>query len=484
MSRSSIARALSPCGWNVSNDGLWPREFSEFIPHLASCAGGPDAFPAPPVAKDVFEKRPRRPWPASHRHGSPECHRMNDAPATEVGAWVTAAGLAGATEPDLLRGFCERAVAAGVPLARAVVLIDTLHPVHEGRIFHWSRDPAPDEPTVIEYGRTSEGSDHAASWRGSPFFHLLETGGSALRRRLARGDPADFPILGELRAQGQTDYLALVHRFTGDGVIGEMDCICSSWSTDAPSGFADGQAEALTGRLVPALALAVKCASLARIAGTLVETYLGRDAGRRVLSGRIARGVADRIEAVLWFSDLRGFTRITDTAAPEQVIPLLNDYAEAVIATVHEAGGDVLELIGDGTLAIFRADDPPRACRSALAAEALMRERVSALNARRAAAGLPVTDVYLGLHVGEVFYGNIGSPDRLDFTVVGPAVNEASRVATMCRGAEREVRLAAAFAAAARGEDRAGFVSVGRYALRGVARPQELFTLDRIVSAR
>jgi adenylate cyclase len=262
-----------------------------------------------------------------------------------------------------------------------------------------------------------------------------------------------------------------------------MDCICSSWTTDAPSGFADEQAEALT-RLVPALALAVKCASLARIAGTLVETYLGRDAGRRVLSGRIARGVAERIGAVLWFSDLRGYTRITDTAVPEQVIPLLNDYAEAVIAAVHEAGGDVLKLIGDGTLAVFKADDPARACRSALAAEALMRERVVALNARRAAAGLPVTDVYLGLHIGEVFYGNVGSPDRLDFTVVGPAVNEASRVATMCRSAEREVLLSPAFAAAACEEDRARFVSVGRYALRGVARPQELFTLDRTGSAR
>jgi adenylate cyclase len=404
---------------------------------------------------------------------------MNDASATEIGAWVTAAGLAKASEPDLLRGFCERAVAAGLPLARAFVLIDTLHPVYEGRVFRWHRDPASDERTIVEYGRSSETGAAAEGWRRSPFYHLLETGGSALRRQLARGDPADFPILEELAAQGQTDYLALVHRFAAGGIIGEMDWVCSSWSTDSPAGFAAGQVEALTGGLVPALALAVKCASLARIVGTLVETYLGRDAGRRVLSGRIARGVADRIEAVLWFSDLRGFTRITDTAAPEQIIPLLNDYAEAVIGAVHEAGGEVLKLIGDGTLAICKAKHPARACREALAAEVLMRERVAALNTHRAAAGLPVTDVYLGLHVGEVYYGNIGSPDRLDFTVVGPAVNEASRVAAMCRAAERDVLLSAAFAAAAREEDRAGFVSVGRYALRGVARVQELFTLDR-----
>src|SRR3712207_1053652 len=129
---------------------------------------------------------------------------------------------------------------------------------------------------------------------------------------------------------------------------------------------------------------------------------------------------------------------------------------------------------------LFRSD-PARACRSALEAEALMRQRIEALNGRRAAAGLPVTRPYLGLHIGEVFYGNVGSRDRLDFTVVGPAVNGASRIAAMCRSAERDVLLSSAFAAAAREEDRAAFVSVGRYALRGVGRAQELFTLEREV---
>src|SRR5437870_6846796 len=151
-----------------------------------------------------------------------------------------------------------------------------------------------------------------------------------------------------------TDYLALINRFAAHGVIGEMDCVYSSWATDHPRGFEDSQVEALIG-LMPMLALAVKCVSLARIAGTLVETYLGRDAGRRVLNGLIRRGVADRISAVLWYSDLREFTRITDQSPPEQIIPLLNDYAEAVISAVYDNGGDVLKLIGDGTLAIFTA---------------------------------------------------------------------------------------------------------------------------------
>jgi adenylate cyclase len=403
---------------------------------------------------------------------------MNDMAATEIAAWVTKAGLAGLPEPDLLGGFGDRVAAAGLPLTRAIVIVDTLHPVYEGRVFRWRRDPVPDESAVLEYGRISEDREAEARWRSSPFYHLLETGGSALRRRLTDDEPLVFPALEEMRAQGQTDYLALIHRFAGDGVIGEMDGIYSSWTSDAPDGFTDAQVTALT-RLVPGLALAIKAASLARIAGTLVETYLGRDPGRRVLGGRIARGVAEKIGAVLWFSDLEGFTRITDTADPSQVIPLLNDYAEAIVSAVHQAGGDVLKLIGDGTLAIFKAHDPAQACRCALQAEALARQRVGALNARRAAAGLPRTRAYLGLHIGEVFYGNIGSQDRLDFTVVGPAVNEASRIAAMCRSAERGVLLSQAFVAAADPEDRGRFVSVGRYALRGVGRAQELFTLEQ-----
>lgn len=396
--------------------------------------------------------------------------------SAEIGAWVIEAGLAGISEPDLLREFCERLTVAGMPLVRAIVGIDTLHPIHEGRIFRWHRDRT-DLSAVSEYGRTAAGSDTEEVWRRSPFYRLIETGGSLLRRNLAQGDPADFVLLEELRAEGMTDYVAMMHRFAADGVIGEMDCVYSSWASDAPRGFAEEEASTLA-RLVPSLALAIKSASLARIAETLVETYLGRDAGRRVLSGRIARGVADRIGAVLWYSDLRGYTRITDAAAPEQVIPLLNDYADAVISAVQEAGGDVLKLIGDGTLAIFEAGDPAQACRRALQAEALARARIAALNARRGAAGLPVTQAYLGLHIGEVFYGNIGSVDRLDFTVVGPAVNEVSRIAALCRSVERDVLVSSAFAGAALPEERARLVSVGRYALRGVARPQELFTVE------
>jgi adenylate cyclase len=363
-------------------------------------------------------------------------------------------------------------------LARAVVLVDTLHPIYEGRAFRWNRGT--DQAEMLEYGRTREG-EPAAAWQRTPLYHLVETNQSMLRRRLTNPTSADgmhdFATFAELRSEGMTDYVALVTRFAATGAIGEMDAIYSVWTSDVASGFSDEDLDALQ-RLVSPLAAALKCRSLARIAATLVETYLGRDAGRRVLSGRIERGIAERISAVLWFSDLRGYTRITDTTAPDQVIPLLNDYAEVVISAIHAAGGDVLKLIGDGTLAIFHDNDIGAASHAALRAALAVRQGIAALNARRSKSELPVTEVYLGLHVGEVFYGNIGSLDRLDFTVVGPAVNEVGRIAAMCRTAERDVLLSAALVAVARPEDRRRLVSVGRYALRAIAKAQELYTLD------
>jgi len=387
----------------------------------------------------------------------------------------TAAGLAGGSEPELLRLFCETLLRKGLPLGRAVLLIDTLHPVHEGRAFRWRRDE-PDLAPMVEYGRTNVAGDHQDNWRRSPFYHLLQTGESLLRCRLATDPRSDFPIFDELRGEGQTDHVVIVNRFAAEGALGEMDGVYSSWTTDHPDGFTDEQVQALTD-LVPSLALAIKCTSLARIAETLVETYLGRDAGRRVLSGRIERGVADQIEAVLWFSDLRHFTHVADQVEPELLIPFLNDYADAIISSIHEAGGDVLKLIGDGTLAVFQADDLRDACGCALKAHRLARSRLEALNANRRARELPTTTAYLGLHIGKVFYGNIGSQDRLDFTVVGPAVNEVSRIAALCRSVEQEILLSTAFRAAATREDQASLVSVGRYALRGVARPQDLYTI-------
>jgi adenylate cyclase len=396
---------------------------------------------------------------------------MSDARFLPLIEWIAAAGLSGESEIGLLQGFCERAGAAGLPLCRALIGIDTLHPVLEGRLFEWRREGG---PAQSEYGRLDpDRSDD--KWLQSPFHRLYESGATSLRRRFGDG-PEEFAMLEDLRREGMTDYVAMVNRFGSAGAIGMMDCTFSSWTTDRPEGYAQADVDALE-FLVPCLALAVKSASIARITETLVETYLGRDAGHRVLRGHIERGVAEKISAVLWFSDLQGFTRITDTAPPAQIIPLLNDYAEAVVSALRSQSGEVLKFMGDGTLAIFAAGSAETACRQALDAADEAVRRVAALNRRRAAEGLPVTRLYLGLHVGEVFYGNIGSFERLDFTVVGPAVNETSRIAALCRSLDQHVLLSSAFAAAAGGH-RARLVSVGRYALRGVRRPQELYTLD------
>jgi adenylate cyclase len=395
---------------------------------------------------------------------------MDNEHIAQISQWIAQAGLGGQSESSILAGFCERELARGVPLARGLVLIDTLHPVYEGRAFRWTR--AQKETTLSEYGRSD---DDLGRWQRSPFYRLEQSGESLLRRRLTADEASEFGIFPDLRAAGMTDYVAMANRFTGDGTIGDIDCVYSSWTTDAPQGFRDDDIAQLCS-LTPFLALAVKAASLERIAGTLVETYLGRDAGRRVLQGRIARGVAERIEAVLWFSDLRGYSRISDTSRPEDIIPLLNDYADAIISAIYDKGGDVLKLIGDGMLAIFTAEDRGRACRAALAAALAARRGVALLNEGRAARGLATTEMYLGLHIGSVFFGNIGSKERLDFTVIGPAVNEVSRIAAMSRSVDQPLLMSAAFAAAL-GEGKSRLVSVGRYALRGVRRPQELFTI-------
>jgi|EndMetStandDraft_8_1072994.scaffolds.fasta_scaffold17562_2 adenylate cyclase len=408
---------------------------------------------------------------------------VNEAFFAELSAWLTQAGLAGRSETDIVSAFCDRCVAAGLPLARVIVFIDTLHPVHEGRLFRWGYGPT--ESPLLEYGRTdpdalaASGSEPhdvemAERWRNTPLYKMVQTGDSFLRRRLNPAAADEFPLLSEDLAAGMTDYVAIISRFAPEGVIGEMDGVYSSWATAAPDGFSDRQIAALQ-RLAPDLALAIKSVSLVRMTGTLMQTYLGRDAGQRVLGGRIVRGIAERIDAVVWFSDLRGFTRITDTA-PEQAIPLLNDYSDAIVSAIHEHGGDVLKLIGDGTLAIFTAKDRTHACGAALSAAIAARGGVDELNMRRKVDGKPITDMYLGLHVGEVFYGNVGSRERLDFTVIGPAVNEASRIAAMCRSVDQPVLMSSAFADV--GDIKRRLISVGRYALRGVAHPQELFTLD------
>lgn len=406
---------------------------------------------------------------------------MNEAKIAEIETWLDMQGLSGTSETELMNGFCQRCLDAGIRLERANAFVDTLHPIYEGRVFLWRREGQV-ERAIIEYGSSQEG-ESASNWQTSTFYSMLNAGDDEMRVQLGREKDLGFPHLLTLKGEGCTDYLALINRFSSEGTIGEMDCFYSSWSTDDPQGFRAEDLVAIR-RMVRGLGLAIKCASLTRIVQTLADVYLGHDAAKRVLAGRINRGAAERIEAALWYSDLRGYTRISDTASPDAIIPMLNDYAEAVISSIHETGGDVLKLMGDGILAIFTNGNSAQDCAAALEAEYLLRKRLVTLNQVRHADGAPATDVYLGLHIGEVFYGNIGSDTRLDFTVVGPAVNEVSRIASMCRSVDQDILISDSFAEALPSELRDQLVSVGRYALRGVGRAQELFTLDRARSGR
>jgi adenylate cyclase len=297
-----------------------------------------------------------------------------------------------------------------------------------------------------------------------------------MRRRLAAGEGSnEFPLLAGLAAQGGTDYWARIVPFGSRRPIGETRGLATSWTTRDPRGFADRDL-ALIDATVAAFALAFKATMAIDTAAVLVRTYLGQDAAARILRGEIDRGQVKTVPTVLWFSDLVGFTRIADALPREQLLDLLNAYADCLVGVVHAHGGEVLKFMGDGILAVF-SGDKGHACARALDAAAAARTAIARLNRERAAAGLPVTGFSLALHEGEVLSGNVGSQERLDFTVIGPAVNELSRIQAMSRSLDQPVLISASFAAACR-HQRTRLVSVGRYALRGVGRPQELFTLD------
>jgi adenylate cyclase len=405
---------------------------------------------------------------------------MELTPRLRLMNWLVRQGLTGLPENDLLRGFCERCRAGGLDVSRGLVFIDTLHPIFEGHGFRWN-DSETNESDTFEYGSTAEG-DAAQNWRRSTFFHMLEHGHDELRIDLADCAKLDFSMIDELAAKGHKHFVAFVHRFGETGTLGQMDCVYSYWVTRRDDGFGEEALAALRD-LVPVLGLAIKSAAQVDIARTLGRVYLGRDASEQVLRGKISRGVTERINTVLWFSDLRGSTAISESIGPDEIIPFLNDYAQASIDAVHDAGGDVLKLIGDGVLAMFTHQDMAAARRAALQAEHRFRRNMTALNARRSDEGRPVTTAHVGLHVGEVFYGNIGSEDRLDFTVVGPAVNEVSRIASMCRSVDRELLMSSDFRTGLDATGRKYLVSTGRFALRGISRAQDLYTLDPDIAA-
>ena len=399
---------------------------------------------------------------------------MNDKLKSEIGEWIVRSTLDGMTGVAILAGVCERLNDAGMSLARAVIAADLLDPTLDTLGARWNRGRGVTESASP---RTDD-EEVDDEWLQSPFYRLFEGGERTLRRRLdATYQRGEFPLLDAFQDRGITDYAAFLERIDESLHVGDLKGVYASWTTDAREGFSDDQLHML-GELMPTLTLGAMLRIAHRTARTMLTTYLGHDAALRVLAGNIVRGRAEPIRAVVWFSDLIGFTRISDTVGADGMLALLNDYAEAQVEAIEAHGGHVLKFIGDGILAIFPNDQAEAACVSALDAAVDQRRRIAALNERRTAAELPVTDTHIALHVGQLLYGNVGSPRRLDFTVLGPAVNETARIEALCGSLEQAVIVSTAFAEAAGDAARSRLVSLGRYAMKGVARPQELFTLD------
>lgn len=396
-----------------------------------------------------------------------------EAARTEIADWIVRAALDGADEIAVLAGVCERLNALGLSLTRASVANNQLDPTHDARGVRWLR-----EQGGLEEAFERSDPDTDEEWLTSPFYALLQSGEQRLRRRVdSTYRPGEFPLLDGFFERGATDYVAFVSRVAPSVRLGEGEGMAASWMTDTPGGFTDAQLALIEG-IVPALTIAFMLGTTTRTARTVITTYLGSHAAERVLAGNIVRGRATPIRAIVWFSDLTGFTRISDAADAEAVLALLNAYAEAQVEVIEALGGHVLKFIGDGILAFFPDDDPSLACRRALDAAIATRNRIEALNAERARAGLPMTRPHVALHVGELLYGNLGSARRLDFTVLGPAVNEASRIESLCGSLDQAIIVSQAFAEAGGDTARQRLVSLGRYAMKGVGRPQELFTPD------
>jgi adenylate cyclase len=383
-------------------------------------------------------------------------------PGGRIDRWILVEGPQIESHVELIDELCWRLLGDGVPLWRATLYAGTLHPLIRGVGARWLR-----ELNVIEDFRILHGSAETAEYLHSPIRATIERG-TPFRRRLDAEIP-EYPLLEKLRTAGATDYfaLALNHTFRGFPV--------ATWSTDRPGGFSDADIKALE-EINPALAAIVETRVVRRTSANLLDTYLGPQAGRRILAGQIRRAEGERLRAVIMITDLRGFTPLSDQLPGDEVIELLDEYFEALATPIEKRKGEVLKFIGDGMLAIFpAADDDDFSLSSVRALEAATEglERLEAVNEARRAIGRNELKTGIGLHLGEVIYGNVGAADRLDFTVIGPAVNLASRLEGLTKRLLRPMLFSSAFARVCPRP----LVSLGFHPVRGLLEPEEVFGL-------
>ena len=400
----------------------------------------------------------------------------------EMHVWAVGEGLRGTEAAPLFEGFCRRLVDAGVPLWRVFAGMRTLHPQWGGYGYIWWRHLNAIQPTQFERGDTYEqgilNSPIGELIREAEAFAGRGTPWRALRRRLAGPEAQlDFPDLDQLAAAGGTDYFAEIVRFGETDDPSRGTGIGYSFATDRPEGFSNDDLVLLKA-VLPVVSLAMMTHAGYTIASGLLAAYLGGDAGRRVHAGAVERGSVESIRAVLWYADIRAFTAIADSTPGPVVVELLGEVFETLTASLRPRGGQVLKFLGDGMLAIFPCEDATRdeICRQALDAAAEAMTAVDRLNAAPREAGKPAVAVDLALHLGEVLYGNVGAVDRLDFTVIGPAVNEAARIEALCEPLDRKVLVSAELAAAVGASCR--LVPLGHHELRGVREPREIYGLE------
>ena len=382
---------------------------------------------------------------------------------TPVLYWIVTDGR---LEPDLGRfvdGLMKRAVAAGLPIWRFYIGLQVVHPQMVATGVLWRRDGGYEEVPRLHGILTS------SAYLGSPMEEVRNSG-SPVRYCLDDLPEGAHTVLHELKAGGSVDYIAFPMRLGRRG-----STPVASFSTDRPNGFSEAEVADLK-RLVDMMGAVAEIFIYRSIAETVTDTYLGHIVGEQILGGQIKRGDGKEINAVLWFSDLRDFTGLNERMAADELLELLNNYLQLVGDALKANGGEILKFIGDGVMAYFPAEDAlflPYVTNSAIAAARRLIEDIEAANEARAAGGHDPVRFGVGLHVGPVTFGNIGTEDRLDFTVIGPAVNRAARLEGLTKQLGVPVLASAEFNAACT----VPLKSLGKHALRGVPEPVEVFTL-------
>jgi adenylate cyclase len=378
--------------------------------------------------------------------------------AREIGDWLTREGRFAADNAELFSRFCERLDAAGVPLDRVSMHLRAVLAQYRGVSRIWK----PGEPLDERF--LDHGIEKTATYLESPVRFVVEQR-QRLEWRLDNNRALPFGLLEELREQGYSHYVIAPLLFA----MGTSNAL--SWATRRPGGFSPADLR-LFEETLPVFAPVIEAKALWRYAANMLTTYVGREPARFILEGQVRRGDIRTITAALMLIDLRDFTLLSDRESPRSVIRMLNEYFDCVFPPVRAHGGEIMEIMGDGVLAIFHQEpgsSAREACNAALAAATEALAEVADRNRRHQ----PVLQAGVALHYGTVSYGNIGSGDRLDFTVIGPDVNLTSRIERLCRELDRHLIMSEPFAEAL-GRP---MWELGAFELRGFSRMQRLFEL-------